>query len=72
MGVPYVQFERVFYMPTGLVVGGTSLGQERECPRSLYWCEVIARCECDAGLYDRVMTVDPSSSLCLWCLPPLL
>jgi hypothetical protein len=29
-GVPYVQFERVFYMPTGLVVGGTSLGQERE------------------------------------------
>jgi hypothetical protein len=30
--MPYVQFGKVFYMPTRrLVVGDTSLGREREC-----------------------------------------
>jgi hypothetical protein len=32
---PYVQFGEVFYKPRGLVVGGTSLGREREQVPSL-------------------------------------
>jgi hypothetical protein len=31
-GGRYVQFREVFYMSRGLVVGGTSLGREREVP----------------------------------------
>jgi hypothetical protein len=43
-GVPYVQFEGVFYMPTGACSRGYKLmSREGECPKSL---NVVVRCEC--------------------------
>jgi hypothetical protein len=57
-GVPYVQFEGVFYMPTGACSRGYKLrSREGEYPKSV---SVAVSCECsvcvcvhEVGLYDR-------------------